>query len=154
VVIGGGAVGSETAMYIASIGTISGDALLYLFTNRGEDVETLRELCSRGIKRVTVVEMLDKACRDVGLSTRWTILQDMRNLGIEIRTGAVARRIEEGRVVVEVDGREESIPADTVIIAVGSCSENSLYEQLKDSGLEVHLVGDAREPRKALEAIQ
>lgn len=154
VIIGGGAVGSETAMYVASIGTISGDTLFFLFMNNGEDVETLRELCSRGIKRVTVVEMLDKVCRDVGLSTRWTILQDMRNLGIDIRSNAVAKRIEKDRVIVEVEGKEEAIPADTVIIAVGSCPADELYKELKDSGLEVYLVGDAKEARKAIEAIQ
>ncbi len=154
VIIGGGAVGSETAMYVASMGTISPETLFFLFTNDAEDVETLRELCTRGVKRVTVVEMLEKACRDVGISTRWTILQDMRHLGIDVRLNASAKRIEKDRVVVEVEGREESIPADTVIIAVGSCPENELYERLKASGLEVHLVGDAREPRKAVEAIQ
>jgi len=154
VIIGGGAVGSETAMYVASIGTISGDTLFYLFMNNGEDMETLRELCSRGIKKVTVIEMLDRVCRDVGISTRWTILQDMRNLGIEIRRKALAKRIEEGKVVVDVDGREEEIPADTVIVAAGSCPANELYEELKDSGMEVYLVGDAREARKAVEAIQ
>jgi 2,4-dienoyl-CoA reductase (NADPH2) len=154
VIIGGGAVGSETGMYVAGIGTISGDALLYLFMNNAEDTSTLRELCSRGIKRVTVVEMLDKVCRDVGISTRWAILQDMRHLGIETRSNAVAKRIEEGKVVVEVDGVEEEIPADTVIIAAGSCPAGELYDEIKDSGMEVFLIGDARQARKAIEAIQ
>ena len=36
VIIGGGAVGSETAMYVASMGTISGDTLLFLMTNKGK----------------------------------------------------------------------------------------------------------------------
>lgn len=154
VVIGGGAVGAETAMYVASIGTISGDTLFYLFVNNAEDVDTLRELCSRGIKKVTVVEMLEKVCRDVGISTRWAILQDMRNLGIETMSKAVARRIEEGRVIVEVEGEEREIPADTVIVAAGSCPAAELYEELKGSSMEVHLVGDAKEARKAIDAIQ
>lgn len=154
VIIGGGAVGSETAMYVASIGTISGDTLFYLFMNNGEDVETLRELCSRGIKKVTVVEMLEKVCRDVGISTRWTILQDMRNLGITMMRNAVARRIEADKVVVEVDGEERELPADTVIIAAGSCPAGELYDELKDSGMEVYLVGDAKEARKAIDAVQ
>jgi 2,4-dienoyl-CoA reductase (NADPH2) len=154
VIIGGGAVGSETAMYVASIGTISADTLFYLFTNDAEDVETLRELCSRGIKKVTVVEMLDKVCRDVGISTRWTLLQDMRHLGIEMRSNAIAKRIEGDRVVVEVGGVEEEIPADTVIIAAGSCPANELYEELKDAGMEVYLVGDAKDARKATEAFR
>jgi 2,4-dienoyl-CoA reductase (NADPH2) len=154
VVIGGGAVGSETAMYVASIGTISPETLHFLLMNRGEDIETLKELCTRGTKKVTVVEMMDKVCRDVGLSTRWSLLQDMRNLGIEIKRNAKAKRIEDDRVVVEVEGREESIPADTVIIAVGSCPEQRLYEELKRTGMEVHLVGDAKEARKAIDAIR
>jgi 2,4-dienoyl-CoA reductase (NADPH2) len=154
VIIGGGAVGSETGMYVASIGTISGDTLLFLLMNNGEDTETLKELCSRGNKKVTVVEMLEKVCRDVGISTRWTLLQDMRHLGITTMKNAVAKRIEEGRVVVEVDGKEMVIPADTVIIAAGSCPVNELYEELKGSGMDVHLVGDAREARKAIEAFQ
>jgi ABC-type uncharacterized transport system substrate-binding protein len=41
-----------------------------------------------------------------------------------------------------------------VIIAAGACPSGELYEELKDSGMEVHLVGDAREARKAIEAIQ
>lgn len=154
VIIGGGAVGAETGMYVASIGTISGDTLFFLFMNNGEDIETLRELCSRGIKKVTVVEMLEKVCRDVGISTRWTLLQDMRNLGITTIKNAVAKRIEEGRVIIEVAGEEEELPADTVIIAAGSCPANELYQEIKDSGMEVHLVGDASEARKAIDAIR
>ncbi|MFW6113998.1 MAG: FAD-dependent oxidoreductase, partial [Actinomycetota bacterium] len=154
VIIGGGAVGSETAMYLASEGTISGDTLLYLFTNNGEDIETLKELCTRGLKKVTVVEMMSKICRDVGLSTRWTLLQDMRNLGIDTRKNAVAKRIEKDKVVVEVEGEEEKIPADSVVIAAGSCPVGELYRELKDSGMETYLIGDAREARKAIEAVR
>jgi 2,4-dienoyl-CoA reductase (NADPH2) len=154
VIIGGGAVGSETGMYVASIGTISADTLFYLFMNNAEDIDTLKDLCSQGIKKVTVVEMLDKVCRDVGISTRWTILQDMRHLGIEMRKNAVARRIEPDRVVVEVDGVEEELPADTVIVAAGSCPASELATELKEAGMEVYLVGDAKEARKAIEAIQ
>lgn len=154
VIIGGGAVGSETGMYVASIGTISGETLLFLLLNNGEDIDTLKELCTRGIKRVTVVEMLEKVCRDVGISTRWALLQDMNSLGIVTMKNAVAKRIEEDRVTVEVDGKEMEIPADTVIIAAGSCPENQLYDELEGSGMEVYLIGDAKQARKAIEAIQ
>jgi 2,4-dienoyl-CoA reductase (NADPH2) len=154
VIIGGGAVGAETAMYVGSMGTISGDTLQFLLLNQGETVETLEQLSSRGVKDVTLVEMLPKVCRDVGISTRWTLLQDLRNLGIEMIRNAPARRIEADGVVVEVDGEERKLPADVVIIAAGTCPVNDLYEELKDSGPEVFLIGDAREARKAFEAIR
>ena len=154
VIIGGGAVGAETAMYVGSMGTISGDTLQFLLLNQGETVETLEQLSSRGVKDVTLVEMLPKVCRDVGISTRWTLLQDLRNLGIEMIRNAPARRIEADGVVVEVDGEERKLPADVVIVAAGTCPVNDLYEELKDAGPEVFLIGDAREARKAFEAIR
>ena len=117
-------------------------------------METLEQLSSRGVKEVTVVEMLSKVCRDVGISTRWSLLQDMRNLGITTISNAPAKRIEADGVVIEEKGRERKLPADTVIIAAGTCPVNGLYEQLKDSGMEIHLIGDAKETRKAFEAIQ
>ena len=59
--IGGGAVGVETAIYIASKGTITGETLKFLFMHDAEDVETLRQLCTKGSHEVTVLEM----CEDV-----------------------------------------------------------------------------------------
>ncbi len=154
VVIGGGAVGAETAMYIASLGTISGEMLRFLLLNRGEDWETLKRLSTQGIKEVTVVEMMERVCRDVGISTRWTLLQDMENLGIKSLRNSVVTRIEEGAVWVKTGDDEERLPADTVVIAAGSCPVAELYEELKNSGKEVHLIGDAREARKAYDAIK
>ncbi len=154
VIVGGGAVGAETAMYVGSMGTISGDTLQFLLLNKGETVETLERLSSRGAKEVTLVEMLPKVCRDVGISTRWTILADLRNLGVEMVRNAPARRIEPDGVVVEVGGEERKLPADVVIIAAGTCPVNGLYQELKDAGAEVCLIGDAREARKAFDAIR
>jgi len=51
-------------------------------------------------------------------------------------------------------GSSSASPADTVIIAAGSCPDNELYEELKSKGMEVFLVGDAKQARKAIEAIQ
>ena len=45
-----------------------------------------------------------------------------------------------------------SLRADTVVLAVGSIPENKLVEELRDTVPEIHLVGDCKEPRSALEA--
>ncbi len=157
VIIGGGAVGSETALYIASIGSISGDTLKFLLLNRGETMEKMTELSQRGTKRVTVVEMIDKVCADVGISTRWTLLQDLEHLGIETIKSAPAKEIGDGYVLIEVDGEERKLPADTVVIAAGSCpapAGQELYEELVKRGIETYLIGDAKQTRKAYDAIQ
>ncbi len=46
------------------------------------------------------------------------------------------------------------MPADSVVIAAGSRSENGLIGQIQGMGSEIYTVGDAREPRNVLEAIR
>ena len=41
-----------------------------------------------------------------------------------------------------------------VVIATGAESVNPLAEDLADTVPEMHIIGDAKEPRKALEAIK
>lgn len=109
---------------------------------------------NRGNKEVTVVEMLNKYGRDIGPSTRWTIIGELKRLGVNIVTGARALEVrEEG---LEIEKREERavLEADSIVVAAGSESENSLFPGLENRIKEVHVIGDAKEPRKALDAIE
>ena len=47
-------------------------------------------------------------------------------------------------VLVEKAGVTEEIPADTVVLAAGFVENNGLFQELKDMGQEVYLVGDAK----------
>lgn len=153
VVIGGGAVGLETALFLAGKGTLDAETLRFLAFNQAERWETLRPLLCEGIKKVAVVEMLRKLGRDIGSSTRWTLLQDATRLGVKTYTRTEAKEITPAGVVAERDGKEIFIPGDTVVLAAGARSENGLYAELKDRLAEVYLIGDAKNPRKALEAV-
>ncbi|MGI6487645.1 MAG: FAD-dependent oxidoreductase [Syntrophothermaceae bacterium] len=104
---------------------------------------------------MTLLEQERTAGKGIGSSTRWIILQELRRRGVQIRTSTRVSAIEPGGVLVETsDGHQEKIPADTVVVAVGSRSENSLYEQLKLEFPEVYLIGDAKTPRQAVEAMK
>ena len=154
VIIGGNAVGLETALYLANQGTLSPEVLHFLAANRAESWETLEALVNQGARDVTVVEMTKKAGRDIGMSTRWTILAELRRLGVKILTGAKALAVTEKGLDITRAGNNEALPADTVVIAAGSAPENSLAQQLGMVVSEVYTIGDAKEPRNALEAIK
>jgi 2,4-dienoyl-CoA reductase (NADPH2) len=153
-VLGGNAVGLETALYLASVGTLSPGVLHFLMANQAESIETLTALLNKGIKEVTVVEMTKKAGNDIGLTTRWTILGELGRLGVKILTGTKAVGITpDGLEVEQSDGRG-FIPADSIVIAAGSISENALLDGIREIVSEVHVIGDAQRPGNALEAIK
>lgn len=152
VIIGGGAVGIETAVYLAKIGTIDAHTLQFLFLNQAEDVATLKTLSTKGIKAVTLIEMLPRLGADIGFSTRWVELAMLRRYGIKAMTSTKAVEIKNEGVLIECDGATSLIPADTVVLAVGTRKVNPLAEQIP-AGIQVITIGDALKPRKAFDAI-
>jgi 2,4-dienoyl-CoA reductase (NADPH2) len=123
-------------------------------TNKAETPETLEKLLSKGSKEVCVVEKAGKAGMDVGLSTRWTVFSELKRLGVRILTGAEATEITEEGVMIETEQGRDMVPADSVVIAVGSKSENGLAGGLAGLVPELCTIGDAKEPRNAMEAIK
>jgi len=154
VVLGGGATGCMVALYLARLGTIDASTLKFLALNRAESWETLEALIDKGSKKVTLVETQSKFGSDIGLTTRWTILQDLHRSGVNMVGGAVAERITPQGLVVSVDGDKSLVDADTVILAVGVSPIDDLYHSLEGHVAELHIIGDAREPRRAVDALR
>lgn len=153
VIVGGNAVGLETALYLAGLGTLSPEILHFLMIHHAEDPETLNSLLNRGHKTVTVVEMTRKAGQDIGLSTRWTVMAELRRLGVQVMTGTRATAVTEQGLRVEKEEGEEILPADSIVLAAGSEPVNDLAEALASFPVPVHVIGDAKSPRNTLTAI-
>ncbi len=153
VIIGGGAVGVETALFLAEKGTLSPQALKFLLVNRAEEPEVLYELATRGTKDILVIEMIDKMGKDIGKTTRWGILQDLSRNGIKTRATARALEITDTGVKVEADGNIEEIPADTVVLAIGAASFNPLEEIVEKKGIPCKVIGDAAQVALAFDAV-
>lgn len=127
VVIGGGLVGLEAADYIASKGN-----------------------------KVTVVEMLDKAGKDLGSLRAITVMQKMKELNVNIRTSSKCIGIKEEGLVIECEGNNSIIPCENIVIAVGSKSNNSseLVKACEELSIPYHIIGDAKTARRAINAVE
>jgi len=133
VIVGGGMVGCETAEFLADPGDC-------LYTG--------------GRTAVTIVELLDDIAMDVSVEERMLLLQRLRAKEVRIITSAKVKEILDDGVVIVRGGQEEAIrDKDRVILAMGTRPIDELSSRLKDKVAEVYVIGDAKEPRKALEAI-
>lgn len=152
-VIGGGAVGLETAEFLGMKGTISPEALYFLFKYEAESVERLRELITKGTKEITLFEMMPKVGKGVGKSTKWVLLGNIEKLDIEVITEAKVLSIKDGEVKYEVNGKSEARQFDSVVNAAGSSSVTDVASKLEGMGIPFKIVGDSVRPAQINDAI-
>jgi len=153
VIIGGGAVGVETALFLAEKGTLSPEAVKFLLVNKAEDPDTIFKLATRGTREIVLLEMIGKIGKDIGKTTRWGMLQELQRVGVKTNVETRALEITAEGVKVTSEQEEEILPADTVVLAAGSISHNPFEEILKKQGVEYKIVGDAGQVGLAFDAV-
>jgi 2,4-dienoyl-CoA reductase (NADPH2) len=105
-------------------------------------------------KKVTILEMLGRIGADIERADRWVVLGRLRKLGIRMETNAKVEEITNNGVRAMRNGNVESFEGDTVVIAVGMQSDNTLARELEGRVKELHVVGDCAKPGKVAQAIE
>jgi pyruvate/2-oxoglutarate dehydrogenase complex dihydrolipoamide dehydrogenase (E3) component len=123
VVIGGGLVGVETANHIAVHN-----------------------------QKVAVVEMLPQIAEDMESGTKHFLLESLKKNEVEIYVNAKVLEIRDDGVVVALENGTKTIPADQVVVAIGSNSDNALSESIKNQ-YPTDVLGDANTVGKLLEGM-
>ncbi len=152
-VIGGGAVGVETALFLAEKGTLSAEGVKFLLVNGAEDPETIYRMATRGTREVILIEMQEKVGKEIGKSTRWAMMQDLSRTGVTVCSGATVTRITAEGVTVARGAAEETLAADSVVLAAGAAPYNPLGDALAARGIACHVVGDAAKIGLAFDAV-
>ena len=125
VVIGGGAIGSEVALYL------------------------LEDGC-----RVTIIEVLPVIGKQLESMTRKLLIKRLKERNAEIMVECQLLKVEDtGVVILCGDGEEVFVEAEMVVVAAGSRPDNGLFDQIKSMGYDVYQIGDCLQPRSAKAAI-
>jgi pyruvate/2-oxoglutarate dehydrogenase complex dihydrolipoamide dehydrogenase (E3) component len=104
---------------------------------------------------VVVVELLEDVARDMEPVTRRMTLARIAELPVTVHTATRLLEIDRGGALVrdETTGDERSLGFfDTIVVAVGHRSHDPLSVALREAGVQVELIGDARHPGQVLDA--
>jgi len=124
IVAGGGAVGSELALYLAQQG-----------------------------KDVTLIEMLPQIASDV-VPIRNALIAQLADAKVKILTNTkIATIADNGVTAISAEKSLVNITGDKIILAMGLVSDMKLYKAVHERGAEVYVIGDSVEPRRMGEAI-
>lgn len=125
VVIGGGLIGTETAV----------------------------ELSLKNGTDVTIVEMLPEIMNGCSDCDHIVYSEMIKEHNIQVLTSARVLEIGDHCVIIEKNGHRQTLPADYVLVAAGMKPNNSIYEELKKQGKTVYNVGDSAKAGKIYDAV-
>lgn len=127
VLVGGGLVGCEVGLYLAS-----------------------------GGRNVTVIEMNTMMAYETFGYYRNALLDEMDKRSIKQVLGAKCLEFKKDGVLVSKDGQESFIEADSVIYSMGMKSNAETSEKLKEAckNREVHVIGDCLKPGKVGDSVR
>jgi len=113
------------------------------------------ELLAEKGKKVTVVELLDKMAAKLSPNGRHFLLYSLAKRGVVMVTGARINQItEEGLTITSRRGKQQAVPADHIVLAVGSRPNAVLAGEVKGKVESIYLIGDCVEPRRIADAIE
>lgn len=108
--------------------------------------ETAELLLDKG-KKVSLVEVLPELLPRTKSLSKAELLSRLKAKNLQIFTEHNVSAITPNNVIiVSKTGESLTLPADTVVFAVGVEPERALYHELQGKVKEVYLVGDAEEP--------
>jgi 2,4-dienoyl-CoA reductase (NADPH2) len=152
-IIGAGGIGFDVASYLAEEGeslTINRDAWL---NNWGVDkdyqhagalntdklyqkIETSREITLLQRKK-------SKVGKGLGKTSGWVHRANLGKHGVNMIPGVTYKAISDEGLLIEVDGKEQLLAVDNVIVCAGQEPNRDLQQALEAGGMKVNLIGGA-----------
>ncbi|MFE6891387.1 FAD-dependent oxidoreductase [Streptomyces sp. NPDC057694] len=149
-VIGAGGIGFDVAEYLTDGGEkASQDPATYFrlwgvdmdYADRGGLTKPERPAPPRQVHLVQ--RKTSKVGAGLGKTTGWIHRTELRHRGVTMIAGASYDLIDDAGLHLTVDGEQQLIPVDTVVLCAGQEPMRSLYDDLVAAGRTPHLIGGA-----------
>ncbi len=109
--------------------------------------EVMEDLIKKGFEEVVGIDILEELSEDFTLAR----LKNMKN--VKIMTGTTLEEFTEEGVIINRNSEKENLGKfDTIITSIGTKSDNTLYEQIKNKFDRIEIVGDANKVADIYEA--
>ena len=96
--------------------------------------------------RITMLKRSASAFgKTLGMSTGWVHRIELARNGVAMIKDVEYRRIDAAGVHIAIDGKEQCVPADTVILCAGQEPRRELLAGCEARGRKPHLIGGAKE---------
>ncbi|MCL6263252.1 FAD-dependent oxidoreductase [Craterilacuibacter sp. RT1T] len=94
-------------------------------------------------RKVTVLEEKDYFGQELSIVRRWRVLHELNEHNATLIAGATVSLIDGHTLIYHTAQGEARLKADSVVLATGAQTDNTLALELEQSGLDVRLAGDA-----------
>lgn len=149
-IIGAGGIGFDVASYLSEEKSLTTYLDAWLkewgvdksFQNNGalmasqEQHQPLREIAL--IQRKTT-----KVGAGLGKTTGWIHRATLAKNGVKMIKGATYKEVTSEGLIIEVEGKEQLLAVDHIIICAGQEPNRDLYQDLLDADVSTHLIGGA-----------
>ncbi len=81
----------------------------------------------------------------LGKTTGWIHRAGLKNRQVKMLAGVQYNKVDDQGLHITIDGQPSVLEVDHVVICAGQESFTAMYEQLKEDGKNVHLIGGAKE---------
>ncbi|MCJ8319221.1 MAG: NADPH-dependent 2,4-dienoyl-CoA reductase [Colwellia sp.] len=149
-IIGAGGIGFDVATFLSEEKSLTTDVDAWLkewgvdktFKNNGAlskehvDHQPFREISL--LQRKTT-----KVGAGLGKTTGWIHRATLAKNGVKMIKGVSYKAVTDEGLLIEVDGKEQMINVDNVIICAGQEPNRDLYQELIDADVSTHLIGGA-----------
>lgn len=134
-------------------GEIDPDGNILIVGGGGIGAEVADYLSEKG-KKVTLVEMKREVASDLPPHQQYFLRRRLKKKGVRILTSTKVVRFKGKALMVEgPEGHKTLEEFDSIIVSMGSKSNNELADQLKEKVSDLYVIGDALQPRNVMEAL-